>query len=130
MDVDGSWHRTGFDMYDIPNGKFDYPADAWLDVREAKRDGKHFRNAGGFDGLVSIAWELFYDFHCLMNNEILYLHHPEMTMLGNFKNLDEDKLKEIDHLAALMQNPEENFDALHHMWETKKEYRLLKGALL
>lgn len=130
IDVDGSWHRTGFDMYDMPNEKFDYSADAWLDVRQGKRDGNHFRNAGGSDGLVAISWELFYDFHCLMNNEILYVHVPEITLLSNFKNLDEKKLKEIDDLAILMQTPETNFDKLYHIWETNKEYRLLKGALL
>lgn len=130
IDVDASWHRTGFDMYDIPDDKFDFSADAWLDVRQEKREGNHFRNADGFDGLVAIVWELFYDFHCLMNNEILYLHHPEMTILENFKQLDENKLKEIDNLAVLMQHPDENFDKLYHIWETKKEYRLLKGALL
>jgi len=130
MDVDGSWHRTGFDMYDMPDGKFDFSANVWLDVRQGKREGSHFKNAGGFDGLVCIAWELFHDFHCLMNSETLYLHHPKITMLGNFKKLQEDKLKEIDNLATLMQNPDDNFDKLQHIWETNKEYRLLKGALL
>ncbi len=126
MDVDGSFHRTGFNMYDIPEGKFDFSSDAWLDVRQGKMDDKHFRNAGGFDGLIAIAWEVFYDFHCLMNNEILYLHHPEITILGNFEKLQEDKLKEIDSLATLMQNSDDNFDKLHDIWNTNKEYRLLK----
>lgn len=62
IDVDGSWHKTGFNMYDIPKGKFNYSSDAWLDVRQGKKDGKYFRNAGGFSGLNPIAWELFYDF--------------------------------------------------------------------
>ncbi|MBI2442303.1 MAG: hypothetical protein HYV40_00150 [Candidatus Levybacteria bacterium] len=130
IDVDGSWHRTRFDMYDMPEGKFDFSADVWLDVRHGKRDGKHFRNAGGFDGLVCIAWELFYDFHCLMNSEIIYLHHPVPVMLNNFKNLSKEKLKEIDHLAELMKNLDENFDELKKIWETNKEFRILSGALL
>jgi len=130
IDVDGSWHRTGFDMYDMPGGKFDFSADAWLDVRQGKRDSKHFRNAGGFDGLVCIAWELFYDFHCLMNSEIIYLHHPIPVMLNNFKNLSEEKLNETDHLAELMKNPDENFDELKTTWEKNKDFRLLGGALL
>jgi hypothetical protein len=130
IDVDGSWHRTGFDMYDMPDGKFDYSADAWLDVRQGKKEGSHFRNAGGFSGLICIAWELFYDFHYLMNNEIMYLHHPAFVTLENFKNLNEEKLKEIDDFATLMQKPDENFDKLCEIWETNKEYRLLRGALL
>lgn len=130
VDVDGSWHRTGFNMYDMPEGKFDFAAHTWLGVRKGGMDESHFRNAGGFDGLIAIAWGLFYDFHCLMNSEILYLHHPELTMFGNFKRLQADKLKEIDDLAILMLDPEVHFDKLQHIWETKKEYRLLKGALL
>lgn len=130
IDVDGSWHRTGFDMYDIPEGKFDYSADAWLDVRQGKKEGSHFRNAGGFEGLAPIAWEIFHDFHCLMNDEPIYLHHPAVAMLENFKKLSEEKLNEIDNLAELMQNPDENFDKLSHIWETNREYRLLQGALL
>jgi hypothetical protein len=117
-------------MYDIPKEKFDFSADVWLDVRQRKKEEKHFKNAGGFDGLVAIAWELFYDFHSLMNSEILYLHHPEFIMFKNFEKIQEEKLKEIDNLATFMQNPDEHFDKLLYLWETNKEFRLLKGALL
>lgn len=130
LDVDGSFHETGFDMYDIPDGKFDYSADVWLNVRSDKVKGEHFHNGDGSTGLVVVAWELFYDFHCLMNSEILYLHHPEFTFPNKFKKLSEEKLQEIDELAKLMQDPDKNFEKLKNIWETKKEYRLLKGALL
>lgn len=130
IDVDGSWHKTGFDMYDMPDGKFDFPADAWLNVRQKKVNENHFKNAGGEEGLITIAWELFYDFHCLMNNEIIYLHAPAFTKLDKFYKLSESKLKEIDKFATLMQKPDDNFYKLQEIWETNKEYRLLKGALL
>ncbi|MDP2638127.1 MAG: hypothetical protein Q8P26_03645 [Candidatus Levybacteria bacterium] len=130
IDVDGSLHNVGFDMYDIPKGKFDYSADTWLNVRHKKINENNFVNADGTRGLIAIAWELFYDFHCLMNNEIIYLHLPKIVTPERFKNLSESKLKEIDHLAKLLQNPDENFDELQKIWKTNKEYRLLKGALL
>ncbi|MBI5123384.1 transglutaminase domain-containing protein [Candidatus Roizmanbacteria bacterium] len=130
IDVDGSLHRTGFDMYDIPEGKFEWSSDAWLAVRQSTRDGNYFNNAGGFKGLITIVWQLFWDFHCLMNNEIIYLHHPELATLQNFSKNSEEKLQEIDELAKLMQNPDNNFEKLLKIWETKKEFRLLKGALL
>lgn len=130
IDVDGSFHNVGFDMYDIPDGKFDYSANAWLNVRQGKVNGEHFWNASDFSGLIVIAWELFYDFHCLMNNEISYLHHPKIVMLDEFKKLSDSKLKEIDHLAKLLQKPDENFNELQKIWQTNKEFRLLKGALL
>jgi len=131
IDVDGSLENyIKFDLYDIPEGAFDFSADAWLKVRQGKVKGEHFYNAGGFSGLVVIAWELFYDFHCLMNNEIVYYHHPEMVMLNNFNKISAKQLKEIDSLAELMLSPDENFDKLQNLWETKKEFRLLKGGLL
>lgn len=130
IDVDGSFHKTGFDMYDIPEGKFDYSANAWFNVRKGKIDGNHFVNADGSKGLISIGWELFYDFHCLMGNEVIYLHHPKIVMPGVFEKLSENELKRIDHLAELMRNPDENFDELQKVWQTNKKFRLLKGALL
>ena len=130
IDVDGSFHNVGFDMYDIPEGKFDYSADAWLNVRQGKIDGNHFLNADGTPGLMAIGWELFYDFHCLMNNEVIYLHHPKIVMPGVFEKLSENELRKIDELAKLLQNPDENFDKLQKIWKTDKEFRLLKGALL
>lgn len=114
----------------MPDNVFDYSADAWINVREKKIDGKHFWNAGGFEGLIVIVWELFYDFHCLMNSEIVYLHEPEIVKLANFDKLTEQDLEEIDNLALLMQKPDDNFETLKNIWETNKKFRLLKGGLL
>lgn len=130
IDVDGSFHNTGFDMYDIPDGKFDYSADAWLNVRQGTIDGNHFLNADRNKGLIVIGWELFYDFHCLMNNEVIYLHHPRIVMPGAFEKLSENELKRIDDLAELLQKPDENFEDSQKIWRTNKEFRLLKGSLL
>lgn len=131
IDVDGSLEDyLEFNSYDVPKGIFDFSADAWLAVRDGKIDGKHFWNAGGNGGLIVIAWELFYDFHCLMNNEVIYLHTPELTHFSKFKKLSKKELFEIDKLAKLMQKPDKNFEKLQKIWNTKKEFRLLKGALL
>lgn len=130
VDIDASWHNTGFDMYDIPSEKFDWSADTWLAVRANQKDGAYFNNAGGVNGLLAISWELFYDLHCLMNNEILYLHRPKIVMSKNFDKLPDNQLKEIDILANLMKNPDEHFAEIQHIWETKREYRELKGGLL
>lgn len=131
IDVDGSIEGyLKFDPYDIPEGTFDFSPDAWLAVRSGKIDGQHFWNAGGNGGLIVVAWELFYDFHCLMNDEVIYMHTPEITHFGKFDKLTEKQLGEIDNLAKLMQKPEDNFEELNKIWETKREFRLLKGALL
>ena len=130
IDVDGSLEDVGFDPYDMPVGKFDFAADAWLSIREGKADGKHFWNASEQYGLVVVGWALFYDFHSLMSNEIIYLHEPTWVRLDNFGKLTEAQLDEIDELARLMQDPDEHFDELKNIWETKKEFRLLEGGLL
>jgi len=131
IDIDASLEDyIPFDRYDVPKGVFDFSADTWLKIRSGKIDGSHFWNAGGFDGLVVVGWELFYDFHSLMNSEIIYLHAPEIVHLNNFPKLSESVLKEIDSLARLMQKPDDNFKELVKVWETNKKFRLLKGALL
>ncbi len=131
IDVDGSISYIGeLDPYDISEGQFDWSAKAWLDVRSGKTDPNYFWNAADCRGLMPIAWELFYDFHCLMNDEIVYCHHPKLVCLDTFPTLKEDQLIEIDDLARLMLEPDENFEHLLDIWENKKEFRLLSGGLL
>ncbi|MDD5193321.1 MAG: transglutaminase domain-containing protein [Candidatus Nanoarchaeia archaeon] len=131
LDVDGSWSLIeNFDPYDIPKGKFDFPAEIWLNIREGKEDANKFWNASGDKGLIVVAWSLFYDFHCLMNNEVIYSHLPPFTFYANFPKLSEKDLKEIDKLAELMKDPDKNFNEIKNIWENKKEFRLLKGGLL
>lgn len=131
IDVDGSLSLADdFDPYDVPDGKFDFPGKAWLDVRAGKVDSDYFYNAGGERGEVVVAWSLFYDFHSLMNDENIYEHIPKLVRFHEFPKLTEQQLQGIDDLAKLMLAPDTNFAQLKHIWETKKEYRLLSGALL
>jgi hypothetical protein len=131
IDVDGSLSlREDFDPYDLPDGKFDFPAKAWLDVRAGKVKPDYFYNAGGERGAVVVAWSLFYDFHSLMNDENIYFHIPKPIRLHEFPRLTEEQLREIDGLAKLMLDPDANFDELKKIFDTKKEWRLLSGALL
>ncbi len=129
-DVDASLEQhISFDPYDVPLGTFDFAANAWLDVRKGRANPAFFWNAAGHEGLEVISWELFYDFHCVMNNEIIYVHVPEF-IYGKFDQLTEKDLAEIDHLALLMQRPDDNFDELTKLWEQERKYRIMKGGLL
>jgi len=131
IDVDGSLSlNEDFDPYDMPEGTFDFPAKAWLDVRVGKVKPDYFYNAGDFRGAMVVAWSLFYDFHSLMNDENIYLHLPELVRVHEFSKLADKQLKEIDDLAELMLDPDANFDKLKEIFDTKKEWRLLSGALL
>ncbi|MBI2064961.1 MAG: transglutaminase domain-containing protein [Candidatus Yanofskybacteria bacterium] len=131
IDVDGSLSlKDDFDPYDMPEGKFDFPANAWLDIRAGKIDPQHFYNAGGSKGAIVVLWSLFYDFNSLMNNEIIYHHGPIYGNPQKFEKLTSAEFEKIDRLAHLMQDPDGNFDELVKVWETEKEFRILTGGLL
>ncbi len=130
IDVDCCLCGMDFDPYDMPDNTFEWSADVWLKARRGEVDPKCYWNAGGFEGLMPISWELFYDFHCIMNNEIIYLHSPDHLHPGKFDKLTEAELKEIDEIAELMQDPDENFEALQNVFDTNRKFRLLTGALL
>lgn len=133
IDADGSLSLAeNFDPYDVPAGKFDFPANSWINIRAGKDNPDRFHNAGGFEGSIVVLWALFQDFHSIMNDEILYTYGPA-CLYGNpqkFNSLTESELKRVDDLARLMQDPDKNFDALKKVWETEKDFRLLKGGLL
>lgn len=131
IDVDGSLSLDeDFDPYDMPDGMFDFPGKAWLDIRKGKDKPERFYNAGGERGLVVVAWSLFYDFHSLMHQEDIFLHIPKIVRWHEFSKLTESQLKEIDELAELMTDPDTNFGRLKEVYETKREFRLVSGALL
>lgn len=130
IDVDGSLEDyLKFDPYDIPPGVFDFSAESWLAVRQGKLPPEYFHDTVGLEGLVTIGWELFHDFHSLMNNEIIYQQGPAYGW-NRMNELTKKELEEIDDLAKLMINPDKNFNELVKVWETKKKFRLLKGSLL
>jgi len=132
IDVDNSFNEPDYDPYNLPKKAFNFPADAWLDIRAEKIDPNLFWNARPKRGAIVVLWSLFYDFHSLMNNEIIYIYSPKCGY-GNeekFNKLTEQELKEVDDLAILMQNPDKNFDQLKKIWETNKGFRLLSGGLL
>ena len=131
IDADGSLSlHERFDPYDIPDGTFDFPGRAWLDIRSDNVDPAYFCHAGGERGAVVVAWSLFHDFHSLMHDENIYLHIPSLVRVENFPNLTEQQRAQIDELALLMLEPDANFGRLQELWNTNREFRLLSGALL
>lgn len=130
FDADGFFDSTiGFDQYNMPEEKFDWAANTWLGIRSGKLDANNFINAGGFKGLMPVLWAIFYDFHSLMNNEILYNQMPSYIYF-KFDKLTEKDFEEIDELAKLMLEPDKNFDELVKIWNTKKKFRILNGPLI
>lgn len=63
-----------------------------------------------------------------MNDEIIFLHMPKYIQDKNFE-LSEEEYKELDDLANLMLNPNENFSKLQEIWNTMPKFRIMSGAL-
>lgn len=78
--------------------------------------------------LEGIREYLFMDFHALMNNEIFYSYQP--AYLRNCSGmLDEAELGEIDELAGLLQNPDENMEEIEKIWYDKNKFTILTKRL-
>lgn len=64
----------------------------------------------------------------LMNDEIIFLHMPKYIENKDFI-LSEKEYKELDNLAELLLNPDDNFDKLLEIWNTNTKFRIMYGAL-
>ncbi len=122
-----------FDIYNIPENKFLSAAQVWIKVRENNLDSLKIGHAyyskkkNKLTEILTTA--LFYDFHCLMNDEIIYLHYPKYLKDNNFK-LSKTDLKEIDELARLMIEPDKNFKKIYKIWNSKSKFRIMTGGTI
>jgi hypothetical protein len=130
IDADCCFEDLPFDAFDMPEDTFEWSADVWLKLRRGEADPRRYWNAGGFEGLMPVSWELFYDLHSIMNNEIIYLHSPHHVGPDQFDKLSDIQLAKIDRIADCMQKPDENFLTLRKLWQLDPEVRQLSGALL
>ena len=104
-----------------------FAAEAYLKIRkgEYKEKNIYYASTPYEYGLKAAIRILHYDFNNLMNNEIFYTHLPQY-LIDNKLILNEKELKELDILANLMLNPNENFYKLKNIWETNDKYRKIK----
>jgi hypothetical protein len=128
IDADTSLENRPFDPFDMPPDTFGFAANTWLAVREDRQDANAY-TVHGESALEDLATQVFCDFHCLMNNEITYTQAPVFVAI-NFNTIEEEKLQAIDAFARLMQQPDENFAQLQTIWETNRDFRLLRGSLV
>jgi hypothetical protein len=128
IDADTSLENRPFDPFDMPPDTFGFAANTWLAVREDRQDANAY-TVHGESALEDLATQVFCDFHCLMNNEITYTQAPVFVAI-DFNTIEEEKLQAIDAFARLMQQPDENFAQLQTIWETNRDFRLLRGSLV
>lgn len=123
-------HDMGFDLNDIPRNKFIFGAEAYLGMRnnKYKTEEIYYASDPATLGLKAAIRGLFYDFHSLMNDEIIFLHLPKYIQDKNFE-LCESEYQELDKLAILMLDPDSNFDKLLKIWNDEPKFRIMSGAL-
>ena len=123
-------HEMGFDLNNIPYDKFIFGANAYLGLRQKtiKPESILYSSNPVTLGMKAALRGLFYDLHSLMNNEIIFLHVPKYIKDKDFE-LSEEEYLELDELARLMLNPNENFKELKEIWNTNIKYRIMQGAL-
>ncbi len=117
-------------VLDIPREKFIFGAEAYIGLRKGKYSVENILYASepprlGFKAAIRA---LFYDFHSLMNDEVIFLHIPSYIYDKNTE-LSEEELSELDVLAELLLDPNSNFDKILKIWNTENKYRIMSGAL-
>ena len=59
-----------------------------------------------------------------MNDEIIFLHIPRYIYNKSF-NLSDEELNELDELAKLMENPNDNFEKLQDIWNNNIKFSII-----
>lgn len=123
-------HVMRFDLNDIPRNKFIFGAEAYLGMRNKKYKNEeiYYASDPATLGLKASIRGLFYDFHSLMNDEIIFLHLPKYIQDKKFE-LSEEEYVELDNLAELLLDPDKYFDKILNIWNTEPKFRIMSGAL-
>lgn len=130
VDADVCCSNPDLNPYDIPRSKFLFGAEAYLGMRNKKyKDNEiYYASDPATLGLKAAIRGLFYDFHCLMNNEIIFLHQPKYIVDKDFI-LDEEEYLELDELALLLLEPDQNFEKIQYIWDNNSKFRIMAGGL-
>lgn len=125
-----NYYKIDYSLTDVPRNKYIFAAEAYLGLRNQKykkEDIYAFSNPKTF-GMKAAISQLFYDFHSLMNNEILFCQNPKYLKDKDYE-LTDNEYRELDELARLMLNPDENFNTLIYIWENNEKFRILSGGM-
>lgn len=107
--------------------EFEYPAELWIKARKGELpDIDKYARYSVDENLQVIAKQLFLDFFSLMNYELGYRDTPMFIYGKNFSGLTNADYEEIDNLAKLMLNPNENFNKLQQLFLTNQKFRVLR----
>lgn len=124
------YFKIDYSLIDMPRNKFNFAAEAYLGLRNGKYKTKDiycFSKPKTF-GIKAAINELFYDFHSLMNDEILFCQSPKYLKDSNYE-LSDEEYTELDKLARLMLEPDKNFETLKYIWENNEKFRIISGGM-
>lgn len=124
-DVDGYYEyeqRFGYSQFDLPRRKFVTASEAWLGLRKGTLHKK--LDVFSTDLLEGVCEYLFMDFHALLNNEIFYSYQP-LYLRDGIRALSERELCELDDLAYLLAEPDENRGRIEQLWNTEEKFVVL-----
>ena len=125
VDVDGYYEyeeRFGYSQFDLPHRKFVTASEAWIGLRKNTLNKK--LDVFSPNPLEGVCEYLFMDFHALMNNEIFYSYQP-LYLRDGIYTLNESELRELDHLAELLAEPDKNMEQIEHLWATNEKLSVL-----
>lgn len=130
VDPDMCLDPIKFNPYDIPRNEFIFGAQAYLGLRNKQYKDEEilFSSVPPTLGLKAAIRGLFYDFYSLMNQEGIFLHMPKYLVDKDF-NLSEEEYKELDVLATLLLDIDNNFSQIQDIWNKELKYRIRKGVL-
>lgn len=129
-DVHCSEHEIGFNLNNIPRNQFLFGGEAYLGMKrkEYKEASILYASDPPTLGMKAAIRGLIYDFHSIMNDEIPFYHIPRYIQNQNFE-LMESEYEELEELAELMLEPDQNFDKLLEIWNTNQKFRIMSGVL-
>jgi len=76
------------------------------------------------DPLEGVCEYLFMDFHALLNNEIFYSYQP-LYLRDGVRKLNENELRELDYLAELLTDPDENMEEIEKLRASNEKLSVL-----
>lgn len=124
-----SENKIADEYLDFGKEQFYTAAEAWLEYRKDKKFIDKFQYGSSTASAEEVLKYLFLDFLSVMNFEVNYKFTP-LYFSGSISKLSEEKLKEIDELAILMLDIDENFYKLKEIYDINPKYRMLLSPLV
>ena len=108
-------------MVDFPRDEFETGNEAWKALRNGEVKDANKYGVPDTWGEIMILGTIYQDFLCVMGYEPLYWEYPKTQFLTQkIDSLSPEKLKVLDKIALLMNNPDENLNELMEIYKEKK----------